>query len=308
MTFEGRFRDREGTVLLPSDTPPNCADFFQPDDPSAIDTKRTTAGSYGLTLVLATKGAAEAHIEGLAQFTVNACLSGACELVIDVGDGPRVCRGVPPQSINVLPPHITADVSASSPTTTLTAAFSLERFEPLLDQYRLGSAELGHLYGRATPSPQAFELLTGMWRLATEEGPVATLLIDAATLQLLAFLSGDRCLAPTGLARPEDRRIARVIDYVEASLGEALSVTSLAEIASLSASHFSRAFKATTGETVWVYVQRRRAERAMELLRATRLPIVEIANRCGFAHQGHFTSAFKRHFGVTPGAFRLQLD
>ena len=106
--------------------------------------------------------------------------------------------------------------------------------------------------------------------------------------------------------RPEDARIARAIDYAEAHLGEALTVAELAAIACLSPSHFSRAFKATTGEPVWTFVQRRRGERAMEMLQHTDLSIDEIAYRCGFSHQGHFTQSFKRQFGATPGAVRRE--
>ena len=101
-----------------------------------------------------------------------------------------------------------------------------------------------------------------------------------------------------------DARIARAIEYAEAHLGEALTVAEIAGVACLSAGQFSRTFKATVGEPVWVYVQRRRGERAMQMLRRTDLPIAEIAYRCGFGSQAHFTICFKRQFGATPGAVR----
>ena len=102
-------------------------------------------------------------------------------------------------------------------------------------------------------------------------------------------------------SRPDNRRIGRAIEYVETHLGDPLSVKELAGVACLSTAHFSRAFRSTTGETVWSYVQRRRCERGMEMLRGTDLPIARIAHACGFASQAHLTRDFKAHFGVTPG-------
>lgn len=284
----------------------NCADFFQSEDVNATHSERRTAGSYGLTLVRATKGAGEGYVEEMAQFTINACMFGTCELVLDLGDGPRVHRNVPPQTINILPPHTGADFTAHSATTTLTAAFALHKFQPLLDRYNLDDTTIGQFYGRAARSPQAIQLLQKIWRLAMAEDQSAALLVDATTLQLLALLSGDQDLSPIGSAPREDTRIARTVDYIEAHLGNALTVAEIASVACLSPGHFSRSFKATTGEPVWAYVQRRRCERSRELLLTTRLPIAEVAYHCGFANQSHLTACFKQQFGLTPGAARRE--
>lgn len=285
---------------------PSCVDFFQSEDVSATHSERLTAGSYGLTLVRATKGAGEAYVEETAQFTINACMSGTCELVLDLGDGPRVHRDIPPQTINILPPYTSADVTAHSATTTLTAAFTLNKFQPLLDRYNLGAPTIGRFYGRATPCLQAIQLLQKIWRLAMAQDPSTAILVDATTLQLLALLSGEPDLSPIGSTHPEDTRIGRTIDYIEAYLSDALTVAKIADVACLSPGHFSRSFKATTGEPVWAYVQRRRGERAKELLLTTRLPVAEIAYACGFANQSHLTACFKQQFGTTPAQARRE--
>ncbi len=105
-----------------------------------------------------------------------------------------------------------------------------------------------------------------------------------------------------------DPRIAAVLDHIEAQYGGDLTVAKLAAIANLSPSHFSRAFKAAMGDPVWSYLQRRRCERAREMLLTTDLPNVEIAYRCGFASQAHFTTTFRKAFGVTPGSLRRDND
>ena len=102
----------------------------------------------------------------------------------------------------------------------------------------------------------------------------------------------------------DDRRLRRVVEYVEAHLAEPMTVADLATVAAMSPSHVSRAFRAATGEAVWAFVQRRRCERARALLATTRLPIAEVAYRTGFAGQAHLTTSLRRRYGATPGALR----
>ncbi|MEQ9340514.1 MAG: AraC family transcriptional regulator [Hyphomicrobiales bacterium] len=145
-----------------------------------------------------------------------------------------------------------------------------------------------------------------MWRYSSISGPAASLYLDGATLQFLAVVADHAAMSPLAPDRPEDARIARVIDYIEAHFGEALNIGELAAIACLSPGHFSRTFKATVGDPVWTYVQKRRCLRAKEILVTTQVPIAEVAYRCGFANQGHLTNSFKSTFGITPGAVRNQ--
>ncbi|WP_420346509.1 helix-turn-helix domain-containing protein [Pelagibius sp.] len=142
--------------------------------------------------------------------------------------------------------------------------------------------------------------------------PLDTLYVEGVSLALRAALAG--AYIPHGKELPKmlglsmnDPRIGRTIDYIEAHLGEAMTVAEIAAVACLSAGHFSRSFKATTGQPVWAYVQRRRGERAKELLLTTQLPVAEIAYRCGFANQSHLTACFKQQFDVTPAQARREL-
>lgn len=139
--------------------------------------------------------------------------------------------------------------------------------------------------------------------------PVNTLFVEGASLALRAALAwayrrnetGGRAAPPLST---DDPRIATTIGYIEAHLGEPLTVADIAAVAGLSPGHFARYFKAATGAPVWAYVQRRRCERAEELLLHTHLPIAEIAYACGFANQSHLTACFKQQFSITPAALR----
>jgi AraC-like DNA-binding protein len=96
-------------------------------------------------------------------------------------------------------------------------------------------------------------------------------------------------------------------DYVEAHLGDDLSLTMLAGIACLSPYHFSRSFKQAAGVGPQRYVIQRRVERAKYLLRQTHQPLALIAQETGFGDQSHLTQMFRREIGVTPGRFRAAL-
>lgn len=94
-----------------------------------------------------------------------------------------------------------------------------------------------------------------------------------------------------------------VVDYINAHLDQELSLEELAAIAQLSAYHFCRSFKRSTGLTPHQYVIRQRVERAKLLLKDGKIGILEVALACGFTHQSHLNRHFKRLIGVTPKIF-----
>jgi AraC family transcriptional regulator len=103
-------------------------------------------------------------------------------------------------------------------------------------------------------------------------------------------------------------RLARVIDYIDANLGEDLSLKSIADIAEISPSYFLTLFKRSTGLAPHQYVMSRRIEKAKALLLQTTMPIAEIAGRSGFADQSHLTRLMRRHTGLTPNTLRGGLN
>jgi AraC family transcriptional regulator len=103
----------------------------------------------------------------------------------------------------------------------------------------------------------------------------------------------------------DPRRLSRVLEYIHAHLGHELDIRGMAAAAHLSRFHFARAFKASTGQTPYQYVNAKRMERAKALLVQNR-PLGEIALTLNFSSQANFTRAFRREFGITPGQYREQ--
>lgn len=99
-------------------------------------------------------------------------------------------------------------------------------------------------------------------------------------------------------------KLRRVIDFIEANLNASIGLDDLARAAGLSANHFLRVFKLATGETPYHLLRARRLERARQLLADDAMPLAELALECGFANQAHFTAAFTREIGISPGRYR----
>jgi transcriptional regulator GlxA family with amidase domain len=101
-----------------------------------------------------------------------------------------------------------------------------------------------------------------------------------------------------------NRRMLRARDAMDRSYAEPLDVASLARIAYVSEAHFIRTFRATFGETPNRYLQRRRVERAMYLLRSTDRSVTDICMAVGFSSLGTFSRVFRDIVGETPSAHR----
>jgi AraC-like DNA-binding protein len=101
-----------------------------------------------------------------------------------------------------------------------------------------------------------------------------------------------------------NRRMLRARDTIDRSFAAPLDVAALARVAHVSPAHFARQFRAVFGETPHRYLQRRRIERAMELLRDTDGPVTEVCLDIGFASLGTFSRTFSAVVGESPSAYR----
>jgi AraC family transcriptional regulator len=101
-----------------------------------------------------------------------------------------------------------------------------------------------------------------------------------------------------------DRRLARVLDFMSARLGEPLTLGQLAHEAGISVHHFGRRFRERFGQTPLQCLTTMRMETAQRLLRTTELPVAEVAFACGYTRPAAFTATFFRHAGATPRAYR----
>jgi transcriptional regulator GlxA family with amidase domain len=105
-----------------------------------------------------------------------------------------------------------------------------------------------------------------------------------------------------------NRRMLRARDTMDRAFAQPLGVPALAAVAYVSPAHFSRQFRETFGETPHSYLQRRRVERAMELLRETRRPVTEICFDVGCNSLGTFSRTFRAIVGEPPSHYRARFS
>jgi AraC-like DNA-binding protein len=101
-----------------------------------------------------------------------------------------------------------------------------------------------------------------------------------------------------------NRRLLRARDAMDRAYAEPLDVRSVAAVAHVSPAHFIRSFRGVFGETPHRYLQRRRVERSMFLLRETERSVTDVCFDVGFTSLGTFSRTFRRIVGETPSGYR----
>jgi AraC-like DNA-binding protein len=99
-------------------------------------------------------------------------------------------------------------------------------------------------------------------------------------------------------------RLSPVLEFMERRLAEKIKLSELAAIVHLQENYFSLLFKEAFGVSPMSYLLRLRVREAQILLKSGETPLKEIALRCGFGSQFHFSAAFRRQADIPPGAYR----
>ncbi|UPA26484.1 helix-turn-helix transcriptional regulator [Shinella oryzae] len=99
-------------------------------------------------------------------------------------------------------------------------------------------------------------------------------------------------------------QLRRATDFIEENCLRNIRLEELAGLVGLSQSHFSHAFKASTGMAPHQWQVNARLRRAKALIRRGNFSLIDIAVETGFADQAHFTRVFRKNFGTTPANWR----
>ena len=104
------------------------------------------------------------------------------------------------------------------------------------------------------------------------------------------------------------RLTEEAIRHMQRSYAQSIGIADIAAMLQVSASHLSRVFLRETGSRPVEYLTRLRLEEAVRLLNTTQLSIDAISRRCGFGDGNYFIKVFRAHMGLSPRAFRQQLQ
>jgi len=181
--------------------------------------------------------------------------------------------------------------------------------ESALADYEIDPAKARLIYAGGFSDPTLAQIGTLMHGLVGREtGPIDQIFADGLRTALAAHLLGN--YNPSGW-RPaarvpslDARRLKRVLEFMEARLGQNLTLKDLAREACLSPFHFSRLFHEAIGRSPHQYLIERRIRAAQAMLLNGQSSIAEVALDIGFGSQANFSRAFRKVTGLTPREYR----
>ena len=101
--------------------------------------------------------------------------------------------------------------------------------------------------------------------------------------------------------------IATLLEYLNDTFEEDWTLDKMASDLGIHPVHLCRTFSEHQGCTLGAYIRELRIARGRQLLALSHSSLTDVAAKCGFSDQSHFTRAFKSRFGTTPSAFRSSL-
>lgn len=136
-------------------------------------------------------------------------------------------------------------------------------------------------------------------RVHAEAKALELMVLALAALAEAEARSGDHYLGPRDV-----QRVERVREALENQYLDPPTIAQLARDAGVNEAKLMHIFKQHIGETIFNFTQRLKMERAKALLETSDISVTEIAFEVGYEYSSNFTTAFRRHFGVTPRTAR----
>ena len=171
---------------------------------------------------------------------------------------------------------------------------------------------LGHLLAGITTTPitpRMKLILTELNTLSAGRdhafGSAEGLCLEGRLLELLSECLNQMLLGGRSALRPDISRTDREIlldirRRIDSGFSDCLSLEQLAKEAGMSVSRLTRGFRKLSGMSVHSYIIDKRLEHAALLLAEGRLNVSQTALACGYSNMSHFSSAFKKKYGVLP--------
>ena len=148
-------------------------------------------------------------------------------------------------------------------------------------------------------------------REAMEQSAGGPLYVQALAVQLAVHLlrkyASCVCEDPAGSAGLSQNELARLEEFIDAHLHDAITLEDMAGLLGMGVWTFNRHLRQTLDRSGYAFVIEKRIDRATQLLRRGNVALKEVAAACGFSDQAHMTRTFRAKLGVTPGQFRKDI-
>jgi transcriptional regulator GlxA family with amidase domain len=186
-----------------------------------------------------------------------------------------------------------------------TAWWLAPAFRQMFPEVRLDERELIVTDGTFTTAGAAMAQMDVMVGLVARYAG-ATVAEQCAKTMILDERRSQTPYMAVGLLSASDEGVSRAAEWARARLEDGIDVNDLASAAGLSPRTFARRVNRVTGLSPVRFLQRLRAERAIELVETTRLPFDEIARRVGYAEPSTLRQLVRSTSGVGPRELRMR--
>jgi transcriptional regulator GlxA family with amidase domain len=148
-----------------------------------------------------------------------------------------------------------------------------------------------------------------LYLLAQDHGPEVALNVAKRLVVFTQRSGGQSQFSPFLTPYVEaTSAVAQVQQYVLSHLAEDLSISVLANVASMSARNFSRTFVRDAKATPAEFVESARMDAARVMLENSTVPLKTVAYKCGLRDAHQLRDVFKRRLGVSPQQYRLHFS
>jgi AraC family transcriptional regulator len=243
-------------------------------------------------------------------FAIGISFTGHIRAVVETGDGRPFELSFPPGTCGIGGLRPTTWLRVSEPSEAVEVQASPDERASVAEELRFdwGSRSDGAQAGR----DPVIWATCARFRMAALG---AAAIDDLEASDLVRGLLVHVAIRHLGARRPrhvggrlDQRRLARVADFIESRLDRPPSLREMAEVAAMSPFHFQRVFHVTTGLSPHAYVMARRMDDARRLLGTPGARVADVAARLGFSDLSHFRRRFRSQFNVGPSALAKPAD
>ena len=111
-------------------------------------------------------------------------------------------------------------------------------------------------------------------------------------------------LISNSIINKSKRYVNAIYQYIETNISNKIFISDISNTLGLTGIHTSRVFKKETNEDLSKYIMKRKMEVAADLLSSYDYLVKEVANSVGFDDQLYFNKVFKKHYGMSPKAYK----
>lgn len=262
--------------------------------------------SSSISLIDAFHGSGDVSAPAVDDIYIGVMQSSPIKVRCNIGTG-FFSDNLVPGAFFVGPPLFATEVNVSAPhfirflTIPVKIAQQLDKTS--------GHYDYKTLHSRFIKDAWISNTINQLWHDSANNDAMTQMFVETCVTAILIRLKQLSFTAPklivTGGLSPFQQRI--VVDYIESSFDKDISIIELASLVDLSPWHFCRAFKQSVGLPPHKFQTNIRINRSLELLKHTRLNVLEVAVCIGYKSSKSYSQAFFRVMGCSPSVYRSKL-